>query len=243
MKKQTLLKICGLALLGSLCGAQAQELQPIRIILVGDSTLAPKNGYGDEFCKHFKPAVTCVNLGKNGRSSSSYRAEGSWDKVIELLKHSESFQDTYVLIEFGHNDQPGKPGRSTDLKTEFPANLTRYVSETRALKATPILSTPLSRRSFNNGQLVRDLDDWALATKEVALTNQTPLIDLLTISADAVQQMGSKEADTMAVEPPGGEKSQFDHTHVGLKGAKFFANLVVPLYKSTLPNLKPYLLD
>jgi lysophospholipase L1-like esterase len=243
MKKLTILKICGLALFCSLFGVHAQDLKPIRILLVGDSTLATKNGYGDEFCKHFKAAVTCVNLAKNGRSSSSYRTEGSWDKVIELLKHSELYEVTYVLIEFGHNDQPGKPGRSTDLKTEFPANLTRYVSESMALSAKPILSTPLSRRSFINGQLVRDLDDWAAATKEVAQKTQTPLIDLLSISADAVQQMGSAEADTLAVEPPGKEKSQFDHTHVGLKGAKFFANLVTPLYKAALPNLTPYLID
>jgi lysophospholipase L1-like esterase len=243
MNRESIFKIFVLALLCSIFALQAQDLKPIRIILVGDSTLAPKNGYGDEFCKHFIPSVTCINLAKNGRSSGSYRAEGSWDKVTELLKHSEPFEETYVLIEFGHNDQPGKPGRSTDLKTEFPANLMRYVSESRALSAKPILSTPLSRRSFSNGQLVRDLDDWAAATKEVAQKTQTPLIDLLSISADAVQQMGSAEADTLAVEPPGAEKNKFDHTHVGLKGAKYFANLVTPLYKETLPSLKPYILD
>jgi lysophospholipase L1-like esterase len=218
----------------------AQELQPIRIILVGDSTLAPKNGYGDEFCKHFKSNVRCINLGKNGRSSGSYIAEGSWSKVTELLKTSESFQKTYVLIEFGHNDQPGKPGRSTDLKTEFPANLSRYVAEVRSLKAIPILSTPLSRRSFKNGQLVRDLDEWAAVTQEVAKKTNTALIDLLEVSSAAVQSMGSQEADTLAVEPAGGEHSQFDHTHVGPKGAKLFADLVIPLYKAALPDLIPY---
>ena len=43
-----------------------------------------------------------------------------------------------LLIQFGHNDQPGKPGRSTDLATEFPANLARYVSYLRAAGATPL---------------------------------------------------------------------------------------------------------
>ena len=68
-------------------------------------------------------AVTCINMAKGGRSSGSYRAEGSWTQVMERLKSSTGFKATYVLIQFGHNDQPGKPGRSTDLATEFPVNL------------------------------------------------------------------------------------------------------------------------
>ena len=54
---------------------------------------------------------------------------------------------TYVLIQFGHNDQPGKAERTTDLATEFPANLARYVDEVRAAGAMPVLVTPLTRRS------------------------------------------------------------------------------------------------
>jgi lysophospholipase L1-like esterase len=34
-----------------------------------------------------------------------------------------------VLIQFGHNDQPGKPERSTDLATEFPVFMRQYVAE------------------------------------------------------------------------------------------------------------------
>src|SRR4051794_14862737 len=90
-------------------------LAPVRIILAGDSTVAPRNGWGPGFCQDVTPQVTCVNLGKNGRSSSSYRAEGSWAALIDVLKFGSGFRATYVLIQFGHNDQPGKPGRSTDL--------------------------------------------------------------------------------------------------------------------------------
>src|SRR5215470_8595697 len=60
---------------------------------------------GPGFCALATPEVTCTNEAKNGRSSSSYRAEGSWAKVMEEVKPG-----TYVLIQFGHNDQPGKPG-------------------------------------------------------------------------------------------------------------------------------------
>jgi lysophospholipase L1-like esterase len=230
-------------LFAALTIAKGEELAPIRILLVGDSTLAPKNGFGDEFCKRLISKVTCLNLAKNGRSSKSYKAEGSWENVKAILNKTSEAQKTYVLIEFGHNDQPGKPGRSSDLKTEFPVNLAFYVTETRNLGGIPILSTPLSRRSFKNDLLIRDLDDWAAVTKEVAMKNQVPLVDLLESSSNAVQRMGSAEADTLAVEPPGGPNKAFDHTHIGPKGANFFADLVIPLYKQAIPELAPYFLN
>ena len=37
----------------------------------------------------------------------------------------------YVLIQFGHNNEPGKPGRSTDMPT-FVSNMVSYAQEARA---------------------------------------------------------------------------------------------------------------
>ena len=235
--------------------------EPIRVILVGDSTLAPRNGYGDALCARFTPQVTCINLAKNGRSSGSYRAEGLWQNVLNLLADQRAdkgmYKATYVLVEFGHNDQPGKPGRSTDLKTEFPANLSRYIDEVRAAGGSPVLVTPLTRRNFEGRRLTNDLQPWADADRAVATARQVPLLDLLTASAAAVQAMGSAQADTLAVEPPSSvqaapadrnqleavtnQKSAFDHTHVGPKGADFFATLMVRLLRDGLPALTPYL--
>jgi lysophospholipase L1-like esterase len=47
--------------------------------------------------------------------------------VIARLKAGDAAVQRHVLIQFGHNDQPGKPGRSTDLATEFPINQTRLL--------------------------------------------------------------------------------------------------------------------
>lgn len=248
-------------LLASLSAGTWASPGPIRVILVGDSTLAPRNGYGDALCERFTPQVTCINLAKNGRSSGSYRAEGLWQNVLNLLADQGAdkgtYKATYVLVEFGHNDQPGKPGRSTDLKTEFPANLSRYIDEVRAAGGTPVLVTPLTRRTFKGRQLANDLQPWADADQVVAAAKQAPLVDLFTASAAAVQAMGSAEADTLAVEPPSSmqaaqadrnqleavtnKKSAFDHTHVGPKGADFFATLMVQLLRNDLPALTPYL--
>lgn len=224
---------------------------PIRVILVGDSTMATRSGYGDALCARFKPGTSCINLARGGRSSGSFRAEGRWDEVQKLLKDSAPYRASYVLVQFGHNDQPGKPGRSTDLVTQFPANMARYAAEVKELGGVPVLVTPLTRRSFKGAYLKDDLAPWAEATRKVARELKVPLLDLNTVSANAVQQMGQQEADTLAMAPPpdaipapangaaaepqGTPKSAFDRTHVGAKGAELFSGMVAREMARLLP--------
>jgi lysophospholipase L1-like esterase len=115
------------------------------------------------------------------------------------------YERTYVLIQFGHNDQPGKPGRSPDLATAFPANLRHYVEDAHSVGAVPILTTSLARRQFKNGQLVNDLEPWAEATRKVATEMHVPLLDLNADSATAVQAMGALAATRFAEVPPSPE--------------------------------------
>jgi len=216
--------------------ANAQGLPPAgpRIVLVGDSTMAPRSGYGNALCARFQQ-VACINLARGGRSSKSYRAEGLWDSVLALLNEKgpgDTRQKTLVLIQLGHNDQPGKPERSTDLATEFGPNMAGYVKEAKAAGAEVVLITPLTRRSFKNGQLDNDLRPWAEAVIHVGAEQNVPVLDLNAISADAVRAMGQPAADTLAEAPP-----RFDRTHLGPKGAALFSEQVM----EGLLKLKPEL--
>jgi lysophospholipase L1-like esterase len=203
-----------------------------------------------------------VNLARGGRSTSNYRAEGSWDVALPEMRTS-GYRDIWVLIQFGQNDQPGKPGRSTDLATEFPANLKHYVEEVRAAGAKPVLVTPLTRRSFTNGKLVNDLAPWAAAVHKVAAEMKVPLIDLNADSAAAVDAMGSAAADRFAEVPPDAPqaaaptasprsaevmvkpmaqpKLSFDHTHLGVEGADYFATMVTRELSVAIPEMRPLL--
>ncbi|MBI3729993.1 MAG: rhamnogalacturonan acetylesterase [Burkholderiales bacterium] len=247
--------------------APALATKPTRIILVGDSTMAPKSGYGDALCQRFKPDVTCLNLAKGGRSSGSYRAEGSWEVVQKLMANNAQFSQTLVLIQFGHNDQPGKPGRSTDLATEFPVNMAGYVDDLQTAGAQAVLVTPLTRRSFKGTQLQDDLRPWAEASIKVAANKHVPMIDLNAISYNSVQAMGQAEADTLAMAPPpavqavstpstpgtaattdlakteraGAAKSAFDRTHLGSKGATHFSAMVLKELLMVVPSLQTHL--
>ncbi|MFN3228237.1 MAG: rhamnogalacturonan acetylesterase [Asticcacaulis sp.] len=180
------------------------SINTLKIVLVGDSTMQSQTGYGGAFCAyHVAPAVACLNLGRGGRSTSSYRAEGSWDVALGEMRNPRHSK-TYVLIQFGHNDMPGKPGRSTDLKTEYPANLVAYIHETRAAGAIPVLVTPLTRRSFKDGALVDDLAPWVAAMRSVARDHSVPLVELNAVSREqtiAAGPVGSLSFAQVAPDP------------------------------------------
>jgi lysophospholipase L1-like esterase len=226
-----------------LAGPVAAAPDPVPgLLLVGDSTLAPSTGFGDALCQRMEQPALCLNLARGGRSTLSYRAEGLWQRVLARLQAGPAGVQQHVLIQFGHNDQPGKPGRSTDLATEFPANLRHFVREVRAAGGVPVLATPLTRRSFRNGELVADLEPWAAATRKLAADEGVPLVDLYAASAAAVQQMGQAEADTLAMAPPPAPGQQapaggsgFDRTHVGAKGACVFADLMARVLVQAVP--------
>lgn len=174
---------------------------PIRaskIVLVGDSTTAVQGGWGPAFCaRHVTSFLTCTNLARGGRSTYNYRAEGSW-ALAEAEMRTPGYARTWVLVQFGHNDQPGKPGRSTELQREFPDNLRRYVHEIRAAGAQPVLLTPLTRRQFADGVLIDDLAPWAEAVRTVAIEMQVPLVDLHARSRMVVQALGPVAAMPLA---------------------------------------------
>ncbi len=228
------------------------------MILVGDSTMARVTGYGDALCARFDARTRCDNLARNGRSSKSYRVEGFWD---EALAHArEPGHRTYVLVQFGHNDQPGKAERSTTLP-EFRANMRRYVDEVRAAGAVPVLITPLARRSFRNRELVDGLGPWAEATTAVARESNTALLDLHRDSTIAVTALGAVEALYLAELPPpetavaaaatgttvevekpapsttGAHVPAFDYTHLGPKGAVLFSGIVAAEIAASFPEL------
>lgn len=240
-----------------------RPINPAKIVLVGDSTTAVVGGWGPSFCAyHVTSFAACVNLARGGRSSGSYRAEGSWDVALGEMR-TPGYRKVWVLIQFGHNDQPGKPGRSTDLTSEFPANLARYIDEARAAGAEPILVTPLTRRIFKDGKLDNDLAPWAEAARRVASEKGVPLLDLNAESAAAVQAMGEAAADRFAQLPPGSSPTgqppataastevsdlpmavprlSFDYTHLGREGADHFAAMVTRELAAAVPEMRPVL--
>src|ERR1700722_11565827 len=138
-------------LLPLLCLLPALSPAAVKIVLVGDSTVNDQGGWGKGFSGSFNGQVQVINLALDGRSSKSFRDEGAWTPALAA-------KPDYILIQFGHNDSPGKgPERETDPQTTYRANLARYVDEARAMGANPALSPSIPRRNFDaNGKLKVD---------------------------------------------------------------------------------------
>jgi lysophospholipase L1-like esterase len=216
-------------------GASASATPP-RIVLVGDSTVAPNGGWGAAFCRFLGDGVSCTNLARAGRSSKSYLAEGLWEKALAA-------RGDYYLIQFGHNDQPGKgPDRETDPTTTYTANMARLVDEARAIGATPVLITSLTRRNFSKVDPAR-IDDslapYVEAVKKLAAEKNVPLIDLHARSLALCEKLGP--AGTAPFNRAGKDGSP-DTTHLSDAGGMAFARLVVQDLRRVVPALAPVLL-
>jgi pectinesterase len=134
-------------------------------------------------------AVECLNRAANGRSSKSFIEEGRWRKALAL-------KGTHYLIQFGHNDEPGKgPERETDPDTTYRQYISRYIDEARAIGATPVLVTSLTRRRFDEtGRIVPNIVPYVEAVRALAAEKRVPLIDLHDRSVAAAELMGRLSA-------------------------------------------------
>ncbi|MBI1248365.1 pectin esterase [bacterium] len=209
-----------------------ESAAPKKIVLAGDSTVTDHSGWGVGFAKSLSDKATCVNLAKGGRSSKSFRDEGLWKQVL-------AEKPDYVLIQFGHNDMPGKgPARETDPKTTFRENLARYVDEARSIGAKPVIITSISRRLWDDqGKHIQSiLGGYVEGAKAVAQEKNVPLIDLHTISIQVYEELGSKGCEKMR---PKSSDGKIDRTHFNPAGSDLFGPLVASQLAKVLPETKP----
>ncbi|HEY3762941.1 MAG TPA: pectinesterase family protein [Verrucomicrobiae bacterium] len=211
----------------------------IRIALIGDSTMTDNAGWGLGFKQFLDPdKVELLNLSRGGRSSLSYMKEGRWTNA--LAQHAD-----YYLIQFGHNNEPGKPGRSTDMAT-FIANMKQYVDDARAIGAKPILVTPMTRRQWDPdhpGKIKSSLAPYAVEVRKIAVEKNVPLVDLQARSIELCESLGPKKCQDFSPVKVVDGKPAYDGTHLNIKGYVMFARLVVNELHANVPELNPCLLD
>jgi lysophospholipase L1-like esterase len=206
---------------------------PARIALVGDSTVNGQGGWGPGFRALLSDGVEVTNFAKNGRSSKSFRDEGLWAPVLAA-------KPDYVLIQFGHNDVPGKGAdRETDAATTYRANLVRYIQEARDAGAQPILVTSIVRRNFTaDGKIERDsLVPYVEAARAVAAEQHVLLIDLYELTLQQAESLGPAGCADIDARDKDGKR---DHTHLGPKGQKEIGAIAVREFIKLEPALRPY---
>ena len=140
----------------------------------------------------------------------------------------------YVFIQFGHNDQPGKGDRATNPDGDFQDNLRKYIDDSRAIGAQPVLVTPVARRTFEQGRAYTTLTPYAEGMRRVAKEKKVPLIDLHARSVQLFDELGDQATADFSA-------SASDRTHFSRKGAIEIAGLVASAISRDVPGLRPYL--
>lgn len=210
---------------------------PVKIVLVGDSTVASEGGWGPGFCKVMTPNVTCIDLALNGRSTKSFIDEGAWAKAL-------AEKGDYYFIQFGHNDQKPAEKLHTDADGSFQTYLKRYCADVRAIGGVPILVTSLSRRTFRDGKVVEDLKAYADATRKVGAELDLTVVDLNAMSTALLNHMTQAQADeydaVAHVDAAAENKTPaLDRTHLNPHGQEVFGRMVADAVVRTQVELGP----
>lgn len=211
----------------------------IKVFIAGDSTAAnkevkayPETGWGMPFTYFFDSTVTVDNRAKNGRSTRTFIAEGLWQKLIDDVHEGD-----YVLIQFGHNDESKEKTDRYTTPDEYKTNLTRFITETRNKKATPVLMTPVSRRQFDStGQVKETHKVYSALVREVARQYKVSFFDLDEKSRELLQKFGPENSRLLFLQLQPGEHPNYpdgknDNTHFNELGARKIAQLVLGAIK------------
>jgi len=209
------------------------------LFVIGDST-ANNNangaqGWADPFIAYFDATkINVLNRARAGRSSRTFFSEGLWEKVLQELKPGDS-----VLIQFGHNDGgpvdsgrargslPGigedareftMPNGNKEMVHTFGWYLRKFISDTRAKKATPIVLSLTVRNIWKDGKVERGSGQFGRWSRDVAEAERVAFLDLTTIVADRYEALTQEK-----VQPP----FAGDHTHTSPTGAELNAASVV----------------
>ena len=257
LKKSVVLLTISLVVLSSFIVLQKDK--PV-FYIIGDSTVRNGDGtgrngqmgWGSVIAPYFDTIkIDVQNLAIGGRSSRTFLTEGRWDRILKTLK-----KDDYVIMQFGHND--GGPlddtarARGTirgvgndsseiynpirkvkEVVYSYGWYMRKYVRETKAKGAIPIVCSLIPRDSWKNGKVVRASDSYGLWAKQVAEEEGAYFIDLNDLIATKYEEMGEEKAHAFF---------PADHTHTDLEGAKVNASIVASELKRINPGkIKNYM--
>ena len=209
----------------------------IKVWLIGDSTMCtyepargPITGWGMPFVYFFDSSVTIENRARGGRSTRTFLSENRWQPIADSLQGGD-----YVFMQFGHNDEAKEPqyaARYTPVP-DYKTNLIKFITETRAKKANPVIVTPVTRMRFDkDGKQQETHAEYTAACYEIAKQYNVPLIDLDKKSRELLQQFGAANAKLLFMQLDPGEHPNYpdgqkDNTHFNEFGARKIADLVL----------------
>jgi rhamnogalacturonan acetylesterase len=155
---------------------------------------------------------------------------------LNLMKRGD-----FVIMQFGHND-PGPLNDRTRARGTIPGSgdesqpitnlltgqaeivhtygwyLRKYIADTRARGATPIVCSPIPRKVWQDGVIVRGTNSYAGWADTVAKAEHAPFVDLNKLIAERYNALGPEKVDPLFAD---------GHTHTTAAGAELNAQCLV----------------
>jgi lysophospholipase L1-like esterase len=221
------------------------------LFLIGDSTVRNGRGngannqwgWGDFIGQYLDlEKINVVNRAVGGLSSRTFLTEGHWDRALAMIKPGD-----LVMMQFGHNDN-GSPatGRTSikgigpeTLDVENPTNhqhevvltfggyLRKYIADTRAKGATPIVCSLVPRKTWKDGKIARHKESHAGWAEQVATAENVAFVDLNEMVAQRYDALGAEKVEPLFAD---------EHTHTSAAGAELNAQCVIAGLKALTNN-------
>ena len=211
------------------CAVEVAPANVPTVFLLGDSTVCdqphePYASWGQMLTRFLKPGVAVSNQAESGESLKSSFGAKRTDKVLDSMRKGD-----YLLIQFGHNDM-----KSVDAAS-YKADLKRLAAAARKQGGTPVLVTPVNRRTFKGGEVTNSLKDFPDAVRALAKEEKLPLIDLHAMSKTLYEALGPDRSGLLF--------KSGDGTHHNNYGAYELAKCVVEGLRAAKLGLAQFVTD
>jgi lysophospholipase L1-like esterase len=215
------------------------------LFAIGDSTV--RNGHGDGGSGQWgwgdllpdlfdASKINVVNRAVGGLSSRTFLTFGDWDRVLAMLKTGD-----FVIMQFGHNDAgplddklrargtlAGVGDETRDIDNPLSMQretvhtygwyLKKFIADAKAHGATPIVCSPVPRKTWKDGKIVRVSATYQKWAAEVAASEGVAFVDLNEIIAARYDAMGPEKVEALFADAG---------THTTRAGAELNAECVV----------------
>ena len=219
--------VAGIAALAMAVAAEAGNL-----ILVGDSTLAPRKpeqrigSWGDSMGDSLKDGWKIVNVAVGGRTVKTIQNGGNksaWQKAQDAMQAGD-----FVIVQFGINDAAKK--KLVDIP-EFKEELAKFAKVIRSKGATPVFCSPVTSGTYGkDGKFVRNKSrrKYADATREIAEAEKVDFIDMTELTSQILDALDKAAGQDLYVgKSTKNGKPIFDTCHPRKAGAKRYGEAFI----------------
>lgn len=218
--------------LAALCAVWSFCAAAGNLILVGDSTLAPRRpeqrigSWGDSMSDRLQDGWQIVNAAISGRTVKTIQdsTTNGWSKALGAMRPGD-----FVIVQFGIND--ASPRKLVEIPA-FKAELARMADTIRAKGATPVFCSPVTSGTYDKktGRFQRNESRirYGTAVAEIAAEKKVDFVDMTELTSDVLAPLDRVRGQDLYVgdSVKKGEKV-FDTIHPSKAGAKLFGEAFV----------------